>query len=517
MRQPDARKEEGVALIVAIISLAFMITLGGVALNQAVSALRHTTEQGHSKRALQAADAAIEAATYAATRIDPGGTLQIDPTNPTSVVTQNCVVTVDAFGGIDIQQLNPATPANAQGNRWCPETTPEATDGGATFSYRLSQLARVNAGTCGGAGGALTLERWVVGVGRSGGEVRRVRALLKAPVSVLSGAAVQSSSAEIDLAMSGSADVVGNVISNANIIGSPAQSIDGSAIPGPGKAVNTPGPTVTGSKTQACVRFSLPNVNQADAPTNNDNGTALATTGGGIVRDCVDAISYSMVTCGMGSSATDKVRYDATQRTLSVSANGRATLAGDTFSFCSIVLEGNAVLRIPSTQPVVRIFLDDPTSPSCAGVPGAGTIRMSQSARIVNCHLDTQPQSLQIYAVGNPDLATTQILSSGGSLSATLRTAVCGMSLPGVTGEPMVVLAPHSRLELGGTIAISGQVAAEEVRLSGGSAVRSVNALANLDQLGGAPFLPLYRPVDYQECTGLDFGALPANVPEQGC
>jgi len=94
---------------------------------------------------------------------------------------------------------------------------------------------------------------------------------------------------------------------------------------------------------------------------------------------------------------------------------------------------------------------------------------------------------------------------------------MCGVSLPAVLGEPMLVLAPHSRLVLGGTVAISGQVAALEVLMTGSSSVTAVNALANLDQLGVSPLLPLYVPTDYQECTGLDFATLPPASPAQGC
>ncbi|MEJ7893109.1 MAG: hypothetical protein WKF94_10755 [Solirubrobacteraceae bacterium] len=509
MRRARLDDERGIALTVAIMSLALMITLGGIALTQAVNALRHTTKQSHLKRSIQAADAGIEAAAYAVARADLGGTLRIDPTNPESVATQNCVVSVGGVGEINVQSLDPLTQEDAEGNQWCPETAPEETEGGATFSYRLSQLARVNSGSCNGVGGALSLERWVVGVGRSGGEVRRVKARLRAPVALLSGAAVQASSDTVPLTMQGSVKVVGNVTSNADITGSPAQVIVGSAVPGPGDEVNTPGPTVTGARTAACAPFTIPNVNQGTAPTVNSNSI-------GIVKDCVDAVLFVLTGCGVGN----KVDYQPASRTLRVSANGRATLDGSVFSFCSIVLEGNSVLRILSTTPVVRIFLDDPNN--CRDVngnllPGAGTIRMSQSSRIVNCHPEIEPQSLQIYAVGNPSIPTPQILSAGGSLSSALRTTMCGVSLAAVPGEPMLVLAPHSRLELGGTVAISGQVAALEVRMAGNSSVTAVNALANLDQLGVSPLLPLYEPTDYQECTGLDFATLPPASPAQGC
>ena len=506
--------QRGSSLTVAILSLALMMTLGGLGLQAAISALRQSSKQTDVKRALQAADAAVEAATYAVARLDLGGTLKVDPLNPNTLLTQNCVATVDTGGEFDLVPLPTGTGTDPQGNRWCPATSPEAMPGGdaessdgATFSYRVSQLARVNLGSCVGGTG-ISLQRYVVGVGRSGDEVRRVWARLAAPIAVLSGAAVQSSSSTVALQLSGAARIVGGAQANANITGSPSQTIVGNAVPGPGMSVNTPGPSVTGSRGPACAPFTIPEVEQGNAPVANQN--AMYTT------DCVSSLLGVQITC----TGADKVAYDPATRTLTLSGNARATLTGSTYSYCSIVLEGHGMLRIPSTSPNVRIFLDDPANCKDASgkyLPGAGTIRMSQASRIVNCHLDTQPQSLQLYAVGNPDVATTQILSSGGPLSGTLRTTLCGVSLPALLGEPMVVLAPHSRVELGGTVAISGTVAAKEVRMAGNSSVTSANSLVSLDELGTRPVLPVYRAADYRECTGRDFAQLPATAPAQGC
>ncbi|MEA3166075.1 MAG: hypothetical protein QOJ26_944, partial [Thermoplasmata archaeon] len=82
---------------------------------------------------------------------------------------------------------------------------------------------------------------------------------------------------------------------------------------------------------------------------------------------------------------------------------------------------------------------------------------------------------------------------------------------------PMVVYAPHSRVEIGGSTQLAGQVAGDTVSMSGTAAVQPVNALVNLNQLGGQPVLPLYQPVDYVECVGKTFQDLPAQNPAQGC
>jgi hypothetical protein len=80
-----------------------------------------------------------------------------------------------------------------------------------------------------------------------------------------------------------------------------------------------------------------------------------------------------------------------------------------------------------------------------------------------------------------------------------------------------VVVAPKSSVDIGGSTAISGQVAAQTVHMSGLSSVNPINALANLNRLGSNPVLPLYKATDYVECTGRTFTSLPANDPSQGC
>ena len=82
-RRPRLHEEQGIALTVAICSLALMITLGGVALNQAVSRAA-PLEQADARQA-RAAGRRRRARRRRPTRpraCDIGGTLDIDPTQP---------------------------------------------------------------------------------------------------------------------------------------------------------------------------------------------------------------------------------------------------------------------------------------------------------------------------------------------------------------------------------------------------------------------------------------------------
>lgn len=510
-RRPDLGEEGGIALTVAILSLALMITLGGVVLQQAIAALRQSGHQTDVKRALQAADAAVDAAAYRVARLDLGGALVVDPLNPGSVTSQNCVITTGGAVGMDSTPLDTAQPADPDGNRWCPESAPETTSDNATFTYRTSQLLRLGSGGC-GAGSTLSLDRDVVGIGTSRGVTRRVKARLRANFALLSGAAVQSSSAGADFTMAGTAAVLGDVHTNASIAGSVTNAIVGKAVRGPGKSIS--GVVPVGASGAACQLFSLPDVDQGVVVATNDN--AMRSDG------CVASATMLPIACTLPIvGTTGGVAYNAARRTLDIWGNGRAVLSGANYSFCSVTVRGQGILEIANTAPVTRIFLDDPGNCRDAGtnavLPDAGQLKVHESGRIANCHAMTAPESLQIYAVGNTGLPTTQTLAASALVTGSLRTALCGLNPGAVTGEPLTLVAPHSTVELGGSTAIAGQVAADTVHMSGAAQVRPVNALVNLNQLGANPVLPLYRPTGYTECTGRSFSRLPATNPSQGC
>ncbi|MDX6299805.1 MAG: hypothetical protein QOF53_1019 [Nocardioidaceae bacterium] len=501
--------EAGFSLVPAVATMALLVVLGGVAVSEAVSALRHSAEQTNVKRALQAADAAIDSAVFRLNRADLTGGINIDPLNPSSVTSQNCVVSVNDSTGFDVAGLSATAAVDSNGKRWCPQTAVEDGGDGATWSYRVSELARVGAEGCTGTG-VLTLDREIVAVASAGPITRRVHARLRANVALLSGAAVQSGSSTSALTMSGTARVAGNVQANHDITAAATNVITGSAIPGPGHAVSG-GVVPVGTTTAACSKFVLPKVDAGTTATTNDNTLFTA--------DCVTALLVSTPCTALSGfpptlTTSGGATYTAATKTLRVWGNGRAVLTGSTYSLCNLKLEGQGMLVIKSTTPVTRIFLRDPAD--CAGVPGAGTVAMDGSARIVNCHAQTQPQTLQLYALGSSSTATTQTLAGSGLLSSTLMAAVCGANIP-LLGVPMVVYAPNSRVELGGTVALAGQVAGDTVAMSGSASVTPVNALVNLNQFGGNPILPLYKPTDYVECTGRAFSALPDANPAEGC
>jgi hypothetical protein len=308
--------------------------------------------------------------------------------------------------------------------------------------------------------------------------------------------------------MSASARVLGDVHANHDITGSGGvPTITGNAIPGPGETAHqVSGVAVTGSTLPACQRLTLPNVAQADAPAVNDNGSWTA--------DCVSLLAVPTSCTSLLGGQTGGVEWVPAQRTLRVWGTARLRLTGDTYSFCRLRLEGQAILQVPPTAGVARIFLDDPAN--CGSVSGAGQVTVDGQARFVNCHAASAPETLQLYAVGNAGSLTTQTLAGAAPLTGAVLSTACGAGLS-LTATPMVVYAPRSAVVLQGSTGIQGQVAADTVFMGGSARVDASSSLANLNALGSRPILPLYQPTEYVECTPVGFQQLPPSEPAKGC
>jgi type II secretory pathway pseudopilin PulG len=508
-----AGREDGVAAVVSLGVLAVMMILGAVAVFQAIAALDTSNRDRRIKTAGQAAEAAIDAAIFALGRIDLQGTIDIDPLNPTQMPLPTCInvdpnALTDDFEAVD---LPAGTLPSLDGRRYCPVVTEEA-EGGATWSYTASEAARVSSGTC-GEERVLTLDRTIVATGELNGVLRRVKVTLRAPVTFLSGAAVQSGSSTSPMTINGTSRVLGDVHSNHGIqTSSGTPLISGNATPGYGQSTSGFPLTVTGSRDAACERFVLPPVAPGDSRTDNDNALLAAQDS---ADQCLDALlGMTTVSCVKPLvGRTGDISYNAGDRTLTLTGNAKAVLTGDTYNLCSVTLTGQSTLVVPNSSPVTRLFIDDPTA--CSGVTGAGTITVDGTSRIVNCHLSTDPASFQLYAIGDDSTPTTQTLAGGGSLAATALGTVCGLALP-AAGTPMVLYAPRSTLALRGATAISGQVVADLVWMNDSAAVQPVSSAINLGALGAGPLLPVYTPDEYVECTPMRLDAVAGN-PTQGC
>src|SRR5687767_5050403 len=112
-------------------AVSMAILLGGVALTNTVAALKNSTKQDRIKRAQQAADAGMDAAVFRLNRLDLLGKINVDPLDPETITSQNCIANTsgNALGVVPL----PTT------STWCGEVG-ETLDNGASWKFRVSEL-----------------------------------------------------------------------------------------------------------------------------------------------------------------------------------------------------------------------------------------------------------------------------------------------------------------------------------------------------------------------------------------
>jgi hypothetical protein len=309
-----------------------------------------------TKRAVAAADAGIQAATYRLNKLTPGNLL--------------CVVK-----GVANQLLT--EPVQSDG--WCRAQTEDLGDG-ASFSYRVrSAIQNV-------VNGQQLLQRTIVSTGTVNGVSRRVSTVMGSAtgVSLFGGYAVISLT---DLNLSNSARIEGNVASNGNINLENSAQVCGNATPGPGKqltATNNSGLCAGFTSAPATQPFVLNPIDLGNTSTVNDNALIGVT----------DLVSQLL-----------GFVWNLANRTLSLSLGNSLTLRGNVYSFCSLEINNNSELRIAPRSPSVplKIYIDAPEN--CPGVPNAGTVRLRNGGNIINMNSD--PTAVQLYVAGSPTIPTT--------------------------------------------------------------------------------------------------------------
>jgi len=351
------KDERGIALPVALMMMVLVSGLAVVSARAAVGTQHQTLRDSNAKRAIQAAAAGVEAATYQMNLLQPPAT--------------QCVIRTAA----GVLMLSPVGT-----DGWCATQTEDLGDG-TDYTFRVSS-ATVTAGN-----GQNLVQRRILSVGRKNGFKRRVlvttSASVQAPLFAANYAAVSLDSIDFG----NNTEVLGGVGSNGNIALRNSAEVCGAATPGVGKTLtlNNSASVCSGYPTSAAtVPFNLPPVDQKDAPTANDNARICAV--------------------GPGSDpCTGNVSWNATTRVLDLSNTATLTLSGDTYSFCRIQLRNSARLQIATVPGPLRIYIDSPEH--CGNGAGAGSVSLQQNTDITNLNAD--PIKLQLYAAGSPNKATS--------------------------------------------------------------------------------------------------------------
>lgn len=360
------RSERGVALVT---TLGVLLIAMGVAVAVTMSVTVNTQQSNRDrnvKRALAAAEAGVNEATY-----------RMNMLQPTS--GSPCV---GLSGGVFVRTAAPGP------GEWC---TAQALDfgNGSTAQYQISPYASTS--------GVVT--RSVVSKATVNGASRRVMVTTSANTGAPLFEPFGMSSNQT-MTLSGNANLSGAARSNNDINMSGNARVCGTgaaAHPGPGHAVHLSGNAEVcgGDTTPASAPFVLTPVDQGDAPTNNDNNRLAA--GGADTR------------------TTPGYSWTAATRRLSLSSNSTLTMGGHTYSLCTLSVSGNAQLIIAASA-VVRIFID--STSNCGLAAGYNQLSVSGNGKLINTSQD--PTHLQIYMVGGTPGTPNSASLSGNAVATQL-------------------------------------------------------------------------------------------------
>ena len=264
------RGEQGFVMPTAAIVLGLAVLTAGVAATQTVTAQEGSVHERHAKRALQAADAGVEAAMYRMNRLGVSRATETSKCVTINAASGDATLTNLPGGGTYTWNGNSAWSGGTGG--WCDAVT-QQTDDGATYSYRVSGEALDSTDTN-------YLRRIVVSTGTYQGVSRRVAVALEAKRAVPLFTGDFAVFSDKDFTLNSNAIIGGNAGSNGNIVMNSNAQICGNATPGPGKAVtlNSNAEVSCGGSTAAATeRNDLPPV-VADLSV-NDNARICAVGG----------------------------------------------------------------------------------------------------------------------------------------------------------------------------------------------------------------------------------------------
>jgi hypothetical protein len=434
------REERAVALPVAIAILFMVWGLATVALRGALTSEHQSQRDREVKRALQAANAGIDALLYRYNLLQPGST--------------QCVTL--SSGSMTISSV--------QSDGWCAPQSEDLGDG-ATYTARASAATAIH------PNGQALVQREVVSTGFSHGVLRRIMSRVTAatgePIFPGGYAGVSLSALEVG----NNVDVAGGLGTNGNITLKNFAQVCGDATPGPGKSLNIQNNAeVCGgySISPAQTAFNLQPVDQGNAPTENDNS-----------RIGDPPASTSPDPCASCSNIT----WSPSTRTLSLRNNATLTLGGSVYSLCRLDLDNTAQLKIAAraSGTAVRIYMDSPEN--CGGGSGMGSVSVRNNSSIVN--LNNDPTTLQLYVVGSPTIATSVDFSNGVDLE---------------TEMIMSIYAPNSTVTLRNHAGLVGAVAARSLVLQNNATLTYSDRIADITS---GSMVRLYRTAEYRECSGV--------------
>jgi len=377
--------------------------------------------------------------------------------------SKNAIAAADAGAGVALLRLNrfqsslsETNPCVGPGGEaqepeedgWCVATSPESV-GSASFTYRVSAFEE---------GSPLS----VVATGSADGVSRRIE------VGLISYAgeevfADEKLIGESNITLEGTPDIRTNIGTNGEIESDGSGTICGDIRHGVGQSAPEPdcgGEVIEGNKTLP------PVIPPEDIATNNSNCRLDLTC-----EDPSEVDTYS-------KQRTSTNPWDAATRTINVSQNATLTLGGADYFVCKLVVQNGELIMAEGST--VRIFFDTPEN--CGIAEGEAQVTVTGNGNIVSTGYNPSEGTFAVpglYLQGSPDIPTTVTL--GGNSG---------------TNE-LMLYAPYSDLEIGGSATWIGMFAGNSVRMHGTPTIESDPGIAPPSIF----FSSLWERTRYVECA----------------
>jgi hypothetical protein len=389
--------------------------------------------------------------------------------------SKEAIAAADAGAGVALLRLNrfqdslslaspcvgPAGEAQTPSGGWCPATSAE-TVGDATFSYTISAFN----GT-----GALK----VVAVGTSGAVSRRVEVGLFS-YNKKNVFADEKMIGQDNIHMEGTPDIRTDIGTNGSIESEGSGTICGSVRHGVGKEAPEPdcnGETSEGDK-------DLPEVAPPENIATVNSNCRLAVTCNPVTE--VDTYATSNE---KKEKRTSTNPWDATHRTINIAQNAKLSMGGQDYFVCGLFINNGELIMLAGAN--VRIFIDTPED--CGLEPGAVQVEITGNANVVSTGYNPAQGTYEvpgIYVLGE---STVRLLGNSGT-------------------NELLLYAPHSKIEIGGSATWKGMFAGNTVRMHGTPRIESDPNIHEPD----IPLNPLLQRTRYVECTSAT-----ASPPDASC
>lgn len=414
-----ASREEGVALIIAIIVGAIVIVLVGAGVAETIDSRTFASHDTRVKRALQAADAGIQVGLYQANQISLGST-DFNGGLSGIVNTLDCISTVDASGKLTANIGTPLSVSFNAGTGTCipnhcilncpvsaPTLPPCSQPYVAVGESSGFGVCEVYGTVVNGTSVALQPRLVSIGFDRNGSTdvVRRVEAILTPldPFQAIEAAGNLTFNASLASVTTINGDVRtnGNWTENApllgvsgvnavNLFGSSGAILRGAHFQyGQGKTLQRDLLSLLPTPTQLSTSFTRQPISVASTKT-----------------DCPGALTAN---CPTG--------YNPANHMFSLLTSQTANFKPGDYVFCGFSAASGSTVTTAITGGPVRIFIDSPQSSRCTGVAGAGNFTANTVLNgIVNSSL-LDPRNLQVYVAGNCDVSASNCTTPTSTVS----------------------------------------------------------------------------------------------------